>query len=259
MNLFFDPGVAAQQLARANPQPDITAQANVPTFPFTEPATDLQREAGRLHAELVRFAAAHSERVQDVRNDGKAVNVTKAALDAEIARGAREANPNATLEAELALAWERAKAKATPEFHEPRVQLAYGAYIEALEAYEVFLRDHVDELVEELRPEAEAVAAEWHRANEKARKLLSPVEERHRELHQRVEALTSYQRTIRRSLVPEGNVGFHPSHWEQIRLLDVAPDGFGTPPIPSPEAVASYVGYTRPAPVQPVESDEEAA
>jgi len=250
MTFEFNAALAAQQLARLEPDPvDITAQAHTPALVFEQPSSELQRELARLHAEVARYAAAHTQRVRDVTRDGEAAREAKAALDAEIARGAREARPNADLEADLALAYERAKAKATPEVHEPRVQLAYDAYISALGEYEGFVREHVEELVEELRSEAEEVAAEWQKAHEKARRLLDPVEEKHRQLHARVSVLAGYQQKIRRSLVPEGTTPFHPSHFETLELLTVPANAYGTPPVPTPEAIAEYAAHVRPTPV----------
>lgn len=256
----FNPAVAAQHLSRVQPEgPDITAKVGIPTFPFAEPASELQREAARLHAELKRYAEAHTERVHDVVRDRDARDEAKAALDAELQREARDASPNEELLNNLALGYERAKAKATPEVHGPRVQLAYDAYIEALAAYETFAKAHLEELLEELRPQADAVAAEWQKAHERARRLLDPVEEKHRGLHQRVSALSQYQQQIRRSRVPEGHIAWHPSHTETLTLLSVPAEQFGTPPVPSPEAIAEYIAHVRPAPVQHVEGDEVAA
>jgi hypothetical protein len=253
----FNPALAAQQMARFAPAPDITARANVPAFPFEKPAGKLQHEAARLHAELERYAEAHTARVADVRRAAEAVNDAKAALDTEIARGAREGRPDADAEGELALGLAKARATATPEVQEPRVQGAFDAYISSLDAFEKFMRANVAELVEGLRPEAERVAAAWQDAQTKARKLLDPAEAEHQRTRARVATITGYQRTFKRSLVPEGNVPLHPSHWATDELLSV-PTEYGSPPIPTAEQVADYISRLTPpaAPVHPEEDIE---
>jgi hypothetical protein len=163
-------------------------------------------------------------------------------------------------EPELALAYERAKALAAPDALEIGIRATFDAYIEALGVYDSFMKAHCEELLEETRTEANEVAAEYQRAHEKARRILDPVEEKHRHLHFCVSLLTGYQQKIRRSRVPEGWAAFDPSHWETLELLTVPADQFGTPPIPSPEAMAEYAAHVHPRPPEPLEpaTDQDA-
>ena len=255
----FNPALAAQQFARVQPQgPDITAPVGVPACPFDDkPSSELERRGIKTWREVKRYAEAHAARIEDARRSLAGEEEAKRTLEAEIERGAAAGKPDAEREAELALAYEKAKACGTEEFHRPRIQGAYDAYIRALDAFEKFMKANVVELTEEIRPAAERVASEYRKAHAEARKLLDPVEAEHRELRARVAQITSYQDAFRVSLVPEGDVAFHPSHWANEVVLSV-PDQFDAPPIPTREQVADYRERKNPRPATADETEADA-
>jgi hypothetical protein len=232
-------------------------RAHVPFQPFPAPTGPLQKEVTRLHADVARLAEAHGARQGDVHANVAEVHHLRDELSAEIERGAKAGAPDADREAELALALEKAKATCTEEHHAPRIDAALRAYGDALRAFENHVREHLPELIEELRPEADRVAAEYQRANEQARALLEPIEAAHHAMQTRIGAVTQYQRKFRRSLIPDGQISTHSSHWATDELLSV-PSGYGSPPIPTTDQLAAYTARLAPpaAPTLPQEDTE---
>ena len=196
--------------------------ASLPALPFEKPTSDVGKQALSLHQE----AREATERLRDVRDaQSEAISryrAAEAALKAEIVRGAQEGGIDQEREHELSLELSAAERLADSETHALRYRVAVSTQRASVRAYNVFVWDHVVELLEaEIRPEAEAASAELVKALEK----IAPVQERYRKIRDRAWQLAQIT-----------TVGEHAQYWAQTLALAADP----APPLPSDEGLAAF-------------------
>ena len=152
----------------------------IPVRVITKPTTSAGRELCKLYDAADRATADVAGRQKAFRD---ALDV-KAAAEAAVA-GAHRTAGNSTSDIALMRALEDARLAASPELHEPRVRAADRDQERAVDAVEAFIAQNVADLLEEIRPEAEAVAAELA----EARARLAPIEDRYSQVASRVRTL----------------------------------------------------------------------
>ena len=211
--------------------------ASLPALPFEKPTSDVGEQALALHQE----AQEATERLHQVRlatNDAAAnLRQAREALQAEIVRGAQE-GIDQEREHALSLELSAAERLADPETHALRYRVAVSTQRTSVRAYNVFVWDHVVELLEaEIRPEAEAASAELVKSLEK----IAPVQERYRKIRDRAWQLAQIT-----------TVGEHAQYWAQTLALAADP----APPLPSDEGIAAFE-RARQAPVTVGADDAE--
>ena len=195
--------------------------ANLPRLPFEKPTSDVGKEAAKLH----RAAQRATDRLREVR-DAQADAATKLtnarqALQAEVVRGARD-GIDQEREHELSLELAAAERLADGETHMLRQRVAVSAQREAVRELNVYLWDHVIELLDaELRHEAEAASAELV----EALATIAPAQERYRQAQDSVYELL--------------RITAHGEHAQAMsKLLAVGQEP--APPLPSDEAVETF-------------------
>ena len=135
-------------------------------------------------------------------------------------------------ELELAEGLKLAQIKADPEAHQARMHGAKGRLEDAANAYHHYCQYHLGDLRDALAPEAEAAA----NALAEAVAAVVPFRERYMEAYQASVALASSIRPPRR-LTPD-----EATQWSAVWTIPMD----GSAPLPSGEAVATWVGAHRP-------------
>jgi hypothetical protein len=156
----------------------------IPPFPL-KPTTDVSREAARLWAEVENADAAIKRTRHSAAEAIEAVHAAKKAIDAEIRRSIDGTQLPA--EGELLRAVENAKAAASPELHERRYRAAVERQVAAVSQYRTYVMQNAEALLNELKPDAEAVTAKLT----KARDALGPLREAYLAQAYRAEALVA--------------------------------------------------------------------
>lgn len=201
--------------------------ATLPAPLFDKPTSDVGKEAVRLH-KAARMATGRLQEVRDATHDAvQAVQAARAALAAEVQRGAVEGLDQ---EREQALSLELAAAErlADPEVHTLRSRTAVAAQKRRVRDYNAFVFEHLVELMdEELREEAVAASE----ALVDALQSITPVQERYRAVQRRSWALARM-----------AAVGQQAEHWS--RVLQLAPEP--APPLPSDDGLDAFARAIRP-------------
>jgi hypothetical protein len=145
-------------------------------FPIRLPRSDIAREAQELHAEWIK-RAGHVAAVEQVETDAvEAIHIAHRAVLAEVERAAGEGVVS-TIGQDLVAKRDAAEAAAHPSLHRPHRQAALDLAINAQEAYGHFIEERALALLDELRPEAERVAAEYAKITAAAEAELRPLRE----------------------------------------------------------------------------------
>jgi hypothetical protein len=143
-------------------------------FAIRIPKSELAREAQELHAEWIK-RAGHIAAVEQVETDAvEAIHVAHRAVLAEIERAASEGVVS-TIGQALVATRDAAEAAAHPSLHRPHREAALDLATNAQECFGRFIEEHALSLLDELRPEAERVAAEYVKVKNAAEAQLGPL------------------------------------------------------------------------------------
>jgi hypothetical protein len=207
---------------------------DVTSLPFAKVTTDTHREIAAAYQEW-----HHRREIIDKLTDA----YQKARQTALLAREALEAEQAREIEtgtigksAELKLKLEQLQRTAHEGAHLDRVKAAEVLARQAHEAFLSAITDHEDELLTELRQDAEKIADDWNKAQasvqvlqEKIEAITAPLYARHSEIQERVNSVIS--RT------------------EPFTPVQTEP---GTPPFPDAEQFAARELFLNPPEPEPV-------
>jgi hypothetical protein len=225
MSLVID-GQTVSQLPTAPPEkwrPFVGASTLSPgIFPIRVPKSELAREAQDFHSDWIK-RAAHVAAVEKVETDAlEAIHVAHQAVLAEIDRAALEGTVS-TITPDLIAKRDACEKAAHPSLHAPHRQAALDLATQAQENYRRFIDEHALQLLDELRPDAERVTAEYVKVTAAAEAQLIPLRQQSdrlreacRELLGRVEPFTDEDIPADPSLAPlpsaESLERFHAHH-----------------------------------------------
>jgi hypothetical protein len=215
MSVGIDPEGARAMLAG---QPPIFRPFAGPARPLQiESTSKLGKEAARLWSAVER-ALAQQRKVDQLH--AAAVRVAQEAHARYEAALARAEQGEINEDAQTAhRKFERLLAEAEGEVHTARKTAAARALAEAEETYQRFLREHNLELIDEIRPSAESLAAEYEKLVDECEARLRPLRQRHGELRDACIQLIGADARFRPSDLPDG-------------------DRYHVPPVPSAEVIA---------------------
>ncbi len=174
--------------------------------------SEIDRQGNALWQEIKRRRKHLAAVEQAARDAVQAVQVAHDAYVAEVERAAASGEIS-SIDAQLLAKRNAAEAEASPEVQNPRKHAAQALVDAAEHAYLEFIKAHGGELVEEIKPEAERVAAEYLKVQEECEAKLRPLRERHAQIRDAV------------TLFIGQNPGFSPSD-----LPD--PQQYHKPPLP---------------------------
>lgn len=204
--------------------------AQPPLYPIDKPHSAIGKEGLRIVQEA-REATRKLQVVRDTQQD--AVNryrAARAAYEAEVTRGGQTGQPDLDREHELSLDLSAAERACDPHTHQLRQQAAITEQRTRVSAANVWLWDHViDVLDEELRDEAEAASAELIEAYESIQHSV----DRYQAIRQKVWELM--QITV---------AGEHAQALAQTLQLAPEPE----PPLPSAEGLEVFERAARKVP-----------